>query len=176
MGPADTTNVSTEHSSATVPFIINGKDVTSTSTFRVTNPATGERVWDGSSVSNNEAVQAIKAAEAAFPSWSQTKPSFRRDILFRAADLFLSRKQELLSYQNKETGAGVQFMEININATVQILRDLGGRIEAAVQGLLPVAAEEGTHAMIVKEPYGVILAIAPWYAGSLLFHCQFDQD
>jgi len=160
---ADRASGSAEHTSDTVPFIINGKDVTSTSTFKVINPATGGKVWDSSSVSNDEALDAIKAAEAAFPSWSNTKPSFRRDIMFRAADLFLSRKQEVLSYQNRETGAGVQFMEININATVQILRDLGGRIEAAIQGLVPVTAEEGSHAMILKEPYGVVLAIAPWY-------------
>ncbi|KAJ5404087.1 Vanillin dehydrogenase [Penicillium cosmopolitanum] len=125
-----------EQASVTVPFIINGKDVTSTSTFKVIDPATGEQV-----------------AEAVFPSWSQTKPSFRRDTIFRAADLFFSRKQELLSYQSKETGAGVQFMEISISATVQILRDLGGRIEAAVQ---------------VKEPYSVVLAIAPWNAPYVL--------
>ncbi|KAJ5904887.1 uncharacterized protein N7473_001803 [Penicillium subrubescens] len=168
MGSDDRVNVSVEQTKDTVPFIIDGKDVTSSSTFKVINPATGERVWDGSSVSNSEAIDAIKAAEAAFPSWSQTKPSYRRDIMFRAADLFLSRKQELLSYQNKETGAGVQFMEININATVQILRDLGGRIEAAVQGFVPVTAEEGSHAMIVKEPYGVVLAIAPWNAPYVL--------
>lgn len=164
MRSADKLNVSAEQTSDTVPFIIDGKDVISSSTFKVINPATGERVWDASSVSNGEAIDAIKAAEAAFPSWSQTKPSYRRDIMFRAADLFLSRKQELLSYQNKETGAGVQFMEININATAQILRDIGGRIEAAVQGFVPVTAEEDSHAMIVKEPYGVVLAIAPWYA------------
>lgn len=146
-----------------VPFIINGKDVTSTTTFPVTSPLNAKKLWDGSAASLSDAHGAVEAAQAAFASWSQTKPSFRRDILFRAADIFLSRKEELFTYQSQETGAGRQFMEINLNATVQILRDIGGRIEAAVEGSVPTTAEEGSHAIIVKEPYGVVLAIAPWY-------------
>lgn len=82
--------------------------------------------------------------------------------MLRTADLFLSRKEELFTYQTQETGAGRQFMEININATAQMLRDIGGRIEAAVEGSVPATAEEGSHAIVVKEPYGVVLAIAPW--------------
>lgn len=147
----------------TVPFIINGEDVTSTSTFPVTNPFDAKKLWDGSAASVSDALGAVEAAQAAFASWSQTKPSFRRDILFRAADLFISRKEELFRYQSEETGAGRQFMEINLNATVQILKDIGGRIEAAVEGSVPTTVEEGSHAIIVKEPYGVVLAIAPWY-------------
>ncbi|SPN96510.1 uncharacterized protein DNG_00038 [Cephalotrichum gorgonifer] len=159
---------SAEHSGNPVTFIINGKDVASASSFPVIDPATGETLWRSASISNAEAAEAVEAAEAAFPSWSKTKPSYRRDIMFRAADLFLARKQELLSYQSRETGAGAQFMEININATIQILKDLGGRIEAAVQGLAPVTAEAGSYAMLIKEPYGVILAIAPWNAPYVL--------
>ncbi|KAK7222853.1 hypothetical protein V2G26_010856 [Clonostachys chloroleuca] len=151
-----------------VPFIINGKDVTSTTTFPVTSPVNAKKLWDGSAASISDAHGAVEAAQAAFPSWSQTKPSFRRDILFRAADIFLSRKEELFTYQSQETGAGRQFMEINLNATVQILRDIGGRIEAAVEGSVPTTAEEGSHAIIVKEPYGVVLAIAPWNAPYVL--------
>ncbi|KAF6530390.1 hypothetical protein HZS61_001702 [Fusarium oxysporum f. sp. conglutinans] len=88
--------------------------------------------------------------------------------MFRAADLFISRKEELFTYQAQETGAGRQFMEININGTAQILRDIGGRIEAAVEGLVPATAEQGSHAIAVKEPYGVVLAIAPWNAPYVL--------
>ncbi|KAH6956126.1 aldehyde dehydrogenase family-domain-containing protein [Fusarium avenaceum] len=152
----------------TVPFIINGEDVTSTSTFPVTNPFDAKKLWDGSAASVSDALGAVEAAQAAFASWSQTKPSFRRDILFRAADLFISRKEELFRYQSEETGAGRQFMEINLNATVQILKDIGGRIEAAVEGSVPTTVEEGSHAIIVKEPYGVVLAIAPWNAPYVL--------
>lgn len=146
----------------TVPLIINGKEITSTSTFQVISPATGAKLWKASSVSAAEAAEAADAAQTAFESWSQTKPAYRKGILLRAADLLISRKEELLSYQSHETGAGRQFMEVNIRAAMGILLDIAGRLETALQGSLPIAEEEGTHAMMVKEPYGVILAIAPW--------------
>ncbi|KAG4293556.1 NAD-dependent aldehyde dehydrogenase [Fusarium proliferatum] len=163
MSSGDNTN-----SWSTIPFIINGKDVTSKASFPVNNPASSEKLWSGSSASISDATGAVEAAQAAFASWSQTKPSFRRDILFRAADLFISRKEELFAYQAQETGAGRQFMEINIKATAQILRDIGGRIEAALEGSVPATAEQGSHAIVVKEPYGVVLAIAPWNAPYVL--------
>ncbi|KAJ6085346.1 NAD-dependent aldehyde dehydrogenase [Penicillium canescens] len=152
----------------TVPLIINGKDVTLPSTFTVVSPGSGEALWDASAASVVEATQAVEAAQAAFVSWSATKPSVRREILFRAADLLLSRKEELMSYQSRETGAGRAFMEFGINAAHQILRDIGGRIESALEGYVPVTAEQGSHAMMLKEPYGVVLAIAPWNAPYVL--------
>jgi acyl-CoA reductase-like NAD-dependent aldehyde dehydrogenase len=148
---------------STVPLIINGKDFISETSFPVDSPSNSEKLWSGSSASIKDATRAVDAAQAAFTSWSQTKPGFRRDIMFRAADLFISRKEELFAYQAQETGAGRQFMEININGTAQILRDIGGRIEAAVEGSVPATAEQESHAIVVKEPYGVVLAIAPWY-------------
>ncbi|KAF4417279.1 NAD-dependent aldehyde dehydrogenase, partial [Fusarium acutatum] len=163
MSSSDSTN-----GCSTIPFIINGKDVTSKASFPVNSPASSEKLWSGSSASISDATGAVEAAQAAFASWSQTKPSFRRDILFRAADLFISRKEELFAYQAQETGAGRQFMEININATAQILRDIGGRIEAAVEGSVPATAEQGSYAIVVREPYGVVLAIAPWNAPYVL--------
>jgi acyl-CoA reductase-like NAD-dependent aldehyde dehydrogenase len=163
MSPGDNANGWSSQASDTVPLIINGKDVISKTSFPVNSPSNSDKIWSGSSASIGDATGAVEAAQAAFTSWSQTKPSFRRDIMFRAADLFVSRKEELFAYQSQETGAGRQFMEININATAQILRDIGGRIEAAVEGSVPATADQGSHAIVVKEPYGVVLAIAPWY-------------
>lgn len=165
------TSINGKDLTGTVPLIINGKDVITSSTFRVKNPATGEKLWDSSTVSNRDAIEAVEAAQAAFPSWSKTKPSFRRDILFRASDLLVSRKEELMSYQGMETGAARQFMEVNINAIQGILKDVGGRIEAAVQGFVP-ATEEGSHAIVYKEPYGVVLGIAPWFVTLPLAHAS----
>ncbi|KAG2419163.1 hypothetical protein HFD88_002268 [Aspergillus terreus] len=151
-----------------VPFIINGKDIISSSTFSVISPGVSQPLWDASAASIIEATQAVEAAQAAFASWSATKPSVRREIFFRAADLLHSRKDELLSYQSQETGAGQAFMEFGINAAQQILRDIGGRIGSALEGSVPVTAEEDSHAMVLKEPYGVVLAIAPWNAPYVL--------
>lgn len=74
----------------TVPLIIGGRDVLGAQTFTVHNPAGGE-VWEASGASVEDATRAVEAAQAAFPSWSKTKPARRRDIFLRAAEIFEKR-------------------------------------------------------------------------------------
>lgn len=45
---------------------------------------------------------------------------------------------------------------------VNFLRLFAGRI-SSIEGTVPTVAQEGQSAVVVKEPYGVILGIAPWY-------------
>jgi acyl-CoA reductase-like NAD-dependent aldehyde dehydrogenase len=71
----------------TVPSWINGVEETGPSTFDVISPYTNTTCWTSASASPADALRAVDAASAAFPSWSATKPTARRDILLRAADL-----------------------------------------------------------------------------------------
>ena len=144
-----------------VPLIINGKDITTESTFSVINPRTGEQVWQSSSASVIEAVKAAESAQAALPSWSKTKPGVRRDILLRAAEIFQKRADELRRYQVEETGADPKFVDWILPLTVEQLKDVASKV-TSIQGTSPIAAEEGRSAIVYKEPYGVILGIAPW--------------
>lgn len=144
-----------------VPLIINGKDVTTESTFSVNNPKSSEEVWKSSTASVSDAVQAVETAQAAFPAWSKTKPSVRRDIFLRAADLFEKREAELRQYQIQETGADEKFIDFILPLTIEQLRDVAGRA-TAIQGTVPSTSDEGRSAIVYKEPYGVVLGISPW--------------
>lgn len=67
-----------------------------------------------------------------------------------------------------ETGALSGFSSgFNIPTTAEMLRDVAGRL-GAIQGIIPTCADEGTSAMLIKEPYGVVLGIAPWNAPYIL--------
>lgn len=148
--------------SYTVPFYIDGKEVTSSVTFPVVSPSTGETLWHASSASAKDALAAVEAAAKAFPTWSKTKPIFRRNILFKAAELLEKREKECIDYIMQETGAVEPFGKFNMFTTAEMLRDVGGRIEAALHGDVPVCMDDNTQAMVLKEPYGVVLGIAPW--------------
>ncbi|GKZ51965.1 hypothetical protein AbraIFM66951_008864 [Aspergillus brasiliensis] len=147
----------------TVPLIINGADIITELTFDVTNPRTGQ-TWKSSAASPADAVKAVESAQAAFSTWSKTKPAVRRDILLRAAELFKERDAELRQYQIEETGADEKFVDWILPLTVEQLKDVAGRVTSTVQGSVPICLEEGRSAIIFKEPYGVILGIAPWNA------------
>lgn len=73
--------------SITVPSLINGIEETNTSTFPVISPYTNSPCWNATAATPSDAVRAVEAASAAFPAWSATKPTVRRDILLRTADI-----------------------------------------------------------------------------------------
>ncbi len=149
-----------------VPLLINGEEVTTKTTFDVVSPVTHHAIWKCSSASKDDAVKAVEAAQAALPAWSKMKPSQRRDILLKASDVFASRGEEFAEYMKIETGASDTMASgFNIPNAVEQLRDVAGRVMSST-GHIPVCGEEGKSAMILKEPYGVILGIAPWSAFS----------
>ena len=153
------TNESVDH---VVPLLINGKEITNETTFDVVSPVTNKVIWKGSSASKKQAIEAVEAAQTAFPAWSKTKPSFRRDILIRASDIFKSRSDEFSEYMDIETGSTEAMSKyFNVPSSIEQLRDVGGRI-ITVTGSIPVCRDDGRSALLYKEPYGVIFGIAPW--------------
>lgn len=154
--------------SYTVPLLINGSEVTSTTTFPVTSPASHKQIWSASSASLDHVKAAASAAQTAFPTWAKMKPSARRDIFLKAADVFSKRAQEAGKYMEDETGATPAFSSgFNVPLTVEMFKDVAGRI-SSISGTIPTCAQDGTSALVVKEPYGVILGIAPWNAPYIL--------
>lgn len=146
----------------TVPLLINGKEVTTKTTFAVISPVSHEEVWQSSSTLLDDVEAATSAAQAAFPAWSRMKPPAKRAIFMKAADIIEARAAELGDYMKIETGSGQPFADgFNVPKTAEMLRDVAGRL-STVMGHIPTCEEEGTSALIVKEPLGVVLAIAPW--------------
>ncbi|KAF2755338.1 aldehyde dehydrogenase [Pseudovirgaria hyperparasitica] len=155
-------------SSYTIPLLINGENIVTKNTFDVISPSTSECIWRCSSATVDDARAAVTAAGNAFPAWSKTKPAFRRDILLRAADILTARADECADYMMQETGAAHYFSrDFNVPLTADVLRDLAGRI-SGIMGSIPTPAAEGANALVYKEPYGVVLGIAPWNAPFVL--------
>lgn len=149
--------------SYTVPLLINGAEITTPTTFTVTSPASHLPVWHSSSASLANVAAAITAAQNAARTWSATKPAAKRAIFMRAADIIDARAAELADYMKIETGAATAFSDgFNVPKAADMLRDVAGRL-ASIQGYVPSCEAAGTSAMVVKEPYGVVLGIAPWY-------------
>ncbi|KAK4504405.1 hypothetical protein PRZ48_005321 [Zasmidium cellare] len=153
--------------SGPVPLWIDGKEVTTPTTFDVQNPTDNAPLWPSSSASTKEATLAVTAAQKAFKTWRKTKPSTIQTILLKAADLMSQRREELATYMIQETGALRPFTDFNIDTTIDNIRDVAGRA-ADIHGIIPPTKTEGQGAFIFKEPYGVILGIAPWNAPYIL--------
>lgn len=150
------------NASSTIPLLINNQSIRSDPVFEVRNPATSSVVHHCVGATVDDAESAVNAAKAAFPAWSKTSPYERRDILTRAADIMASRREELIMCQVEETGAMRIFAEKTFDMGLAFLRDVAGRIPS-IEGAVPSVSEAGETALVFKEPYGVILSIAPWY-------------
>jgi len=155
-------NPESNASGVVVPLWIDGKEVFTESTFDVVSPNTDKTCWKSTSASKDHALRAVEAAQAAFPSWSKTKPDFRRDILLKAADLLEARIKENGRYLMTEIGTDAgSAMHFIIPVAISMCRDIASRI-SSVLGSVPVCEDSGTSAIVFKEPYGVTLGIVTW--------------
>ena len=163
MGTINGRNGAESSSQIVVPLIINGKEETGPATFDVVSPYTNKTCWTATSASPKDAIRAVEAAQAAFPEWSKRKPTVRRDILLKAADILESRLETNSEIMRTEMGADVgtsQFFVVPLS--IRMLRDIAGRI-TSICGSVPVVEEDDQSAIVYKEPMGVILGIVPWY-------------
>ncbi|RMJ26537.1 Dehydrogenase [Aspergillus sp. HF37] len=161
---SDDTSSNSVSAPPVIPLIINGKEEHAASTFDVVSPYTNKTCWPAASATPQDAIRAAEAAEAAFPAWSQTKPTVRRDILLKAADILESRLEQCAEYMRTEMGADVgasQFFVVPLG--ISMLREVASRT-TSICGSVPVVEMEGQSAMIYKEPMGVILGLVPWNA------------
>ncbi|KAF7719881.1 Aldehyde dehydrogenase family protein [Penicillium ucsense] len=152
---------------AVTPLIINNESIVTDVKFEVHAPATGELSGYCAGASVDDAKRAVECAQAAFPAWSKTKAFERRDILLKAGEIMMARKEELIAYQMEETGAGRLFVEHTFHMGVNFVKDFAGRI-SSIEGKVPSVNVDGESAIVYKEPYGVILSIAPWNAPLIL--------
>lgn len=153
---------STTNTGLTVPLLINGHEEITPKTFPVISPYTNAPIWTASAATPQDAIRAVEAADAAFPAWSQTKPTVRRDILLKAADLLEARLESNAEYMRQEMGADVGASAgFVVPLAVRMLREVASRI-TSICGSVPVVEAEGQSAIVFKEAMGVILGIVPW--------------
>lgn len=170
MAPTNGTNGISHASfgpSSTVPLFLDGKEITTEKTFDITSPNDNKVCWKCSAASEQDALNAVASAQKAFKTWSKTKPSQKRDVFLKAAELLRQGKETAYKYSNVETGAISSMTDFEFNLAVEGCLTLGGLIPS-VNGSVLTPSEEGKSALLLREPYGVVLAIAPWNAPHVL--------
>ncbi|KAK8016311.1 aldehyde dehydrogenase family protein [Apiospora rasikravindrae] len=150
-----------------VPFIIDGKEVRPSATFDVVSPSTGKLVHKCGVATTEHAKAAVEAASRALPAWRDITPSKRRDYLLKTADIMERRRDELAGYLIDATGCTQDWADLNIDGSVDQIKDIAGRISSQC-GAVPSLADPSVGAMVLKEPFGVVFAIAPWNAPYIL--------
>lgn len=141
--------------------LVGGAWVTSAETFPVLNPATGREIARVPNLSAVEAEQAVAAAETAFESWSRTTAKERAAILRRWFDLVTSETESLALLLTSEQGKPLSEARAEIAYGAAYIEWFAEEAKRAYGRTIPTTAS-GRRYLTLKQPVGVVAAIAPW--------------
>ncbi len=147
-----------------IHHIIDGEKVPSKSgkTFASENPATEDQIAEVAFGEGADVDAAVESADKAFQGeWSKFTPAERGKLLYKVAEGLLEKKEDFAKAETVDSGKTFQS---NLIIDVPFCADFWRYYAGAADKLrTPVVANEyGTHRYAVREPYGVIGAIAPW--------------
>lgn len=144
--------------------LINGQWVPAGSgeTFDSVNPANpAEIVGRFQASTEQDATEAIEAAEAAFAGWKRTPPSKRAEILYKAADLLEGGLEQYALELTKEEGKTLAASRMEVKRSAQTLRYYASEGLNVSGSTLP-SDDPTTFVYTKKEPLGVVTVITPW--------------
>jgi alpha-ketoglutaric semialdehyde dehydrogenase len=126
------------------------------------NPSnTGDVVGHYAQGDKTQVNAAIEAAKGAFPGWSRTTPQARHDILKKASDEVLARKDELGRLLSREEGKTLPEGIGEATRAGQILAFFAGECLRLTGETVP-SVRPGVGVEVTREPLGVIGMITPW--------------
>jgi acyl-CoA reductase-like NAD-dependent aldehyde dehydrogenase len=131
------------------------------------NPWTGAVLTTVAAGDAEDVRRAIEAADDARQQWADASPSQRQVVFLRAAEELERRRDEIAELLAAETGCGRHFADVQIDFSVSLLRQAAGLAYAPSAVELP-SDRDGTRALAVRRPVGVVGAIATWNASLVL--------
>jgi benzaldehyde dehydrogenase (NAD) len=136
-------------------------------TFERRSPLDGSLATVAPAATLQDAMAAADAAAAAFKGWSQTGPGERRAVLLRAAQQLESKAQDFAAAMLAETGASALWAGFNVRLAAAMLLEAAA-LTTQIQGAVIPSDVPGSLALAVRQPAGVVLAMAPWNAPVIL--------
>jgi aldehyde dehydrogenase (NAD+) len=141
---------------------IAGQWVEGTSVNDNINPSnTNDIVGRYARASKAQAEEAIAAAKAAFPAWSRSTPQERHDVLKKASDEVMARKEELGKLLAREEGKTLPEGIGEATRAGQILDFFAGEA-LRLNGEVVTSVRPGVGIEVTREAVGVIGMITPW--------------
>ena len=148
---------------STLPNFIDGESLASDGeTEPILNPASGEEMALAANSTPADVDRAVRAARAAFETYSRSTPAERSQLLLKLADLVEEHGEELARLEALNAGkpiAAVQSDEIPVMA--DNLRFFAGAARC-LEGRAAGEYMEGYTSYTRREPVGVIGQITPW--------------
>ena len=152
-------------------MLIGGERVSAVdeSVFESQNPTTGEPWASIPKAGAADVDRAVNAARAAFhePAWRGLTASQRGLLLIRLADLVAERADDLATIETRDNGKLLRETAAQAHALPRWYRFYGGLADK-IEGSVPAIDQPTVFNYTLREPVGVVAAIAPWNSPLLL--------
>ena len=144
-------------------LLINGQLVAGEGAAQaVLNPSLGTTLVEIAEASPAQVDAAVRAADAAFDSWSQTAPKDRSSLLLQLADKIDAHAAELARLESNNCGKPYNAaLNDELPAVADVFRFFAGA-SRCMSGSAAGEYLPGHTSMIRRDPIGVIASIAPW--------------
>jgi acyl-CoA reductase-like NAD-dependent aldehyde dehydrogenase len=152
-----------------IPLIIDGVDVYLTDEQFTFSPqsqsdssiANGRVLAQGADTASCHA--AVDSCARAFDTWRRTSASQRRTHFLCLAELLRAKETEIRRIIEEEIYATSMWSQINFDDSVLLIEEMAALVTSHVlSGTIPQAQDPESQALVLTEPLGVILWIAPW--------------
>ncbi len=130
-------------------------------TLAVEDPATGESLCEVADASEDDARAALDAAVQAGAEFAQHPPRERGEILRRAFEATMERKDELALLMTLEMGKPIKESHAEISYGAEFLRWFSEQA-VRIDGRYAVAPNGKGRLLTMKQPVGPCLLITPW--------------
>jgi acyl-CoA reductase-like NAD-dependent aldehyde dehydrogenase len=152
------------HQVQSYKFFVNGKWTagTSSETFELRNPATGEVIGHVPRGSRDDANEAIETAQRTFvsPKWRDMEQTKRGKILIQLGAIIKQNFEELAKLETLNQGKPIRESRADVAWTVRAFEYWGGLADKIEGETIPVTANRLTYTL--REPLGVTAHIIPW--------------
>ncbi len=139
------------------------RDAADGATRAIHCPADGRHVVTVSEATEQDALDAVRAARRAFDQgpWPATTSPERAALLHRFADRLESDKDKVAELESLDTGKRFVESQIDVDDIVAVFRHFAG-LAGADAGRVVDTGTAGISSRVVHEPVGVCSLITPW--------------
>ncbi len=129
--------------------------------FEDTDPANGELIATATKSSAADIDKAVEAAHRAADAWRLYPAPKRGEILYRAGEIMLQRKDDLAREMTREMGKVVAESRGDVQEGIDMTYYIAGEGRRQFGDVVP-AELPNKWAMSMRHPHGVVAAITPW--------------
>jgi succinate-semialdehyde dehydrogenase/glutarate-semialdehyde dehydrogenase len=137
------------------------RDASGGASFPVEDPATGEVICQVSDATEGDAVAALDAAAEAQAAWADHPPRERGEILRRAWQVLMDRREELALLMTLEMGKPLAESRTEISYGAEFLRWFSEEA-VRIDGRWSRDPSGSGRLLTMKQPVGPCLLITPW--------------